>query len=142
MDSGTLIAVSRLNHEKKWLGMTKERRSHPRVKVSHPVLYCTDISPTPRLATIVDLSMGGAAIRTPHRLTNGQVIWLTMIIDRQVTTCRGSVVHVLLDEERPMAGVRFERMSQQVRVHLGEHISHLLEQRNHGINGTTYFFHK
>lgn len=113
--------------------MTKERRSNPRVDVSHPVLYLTNICPSPRLARTIDLSMGGAGIETPHCLVDGQALELSIAIHPRVIYCSGQVVYILLGDGKPMAGIRFKNMSQRDRRHLEEHISLLMEpQRNVG----------
>lgn len=110
--------------------MVKERRHNPRIRVSHPCLFLTGISPSPRLASTVDLSLGGVRVATPYCLITGQMIDLTIAIGGSVISCRGRVVYVLLDVDGPMAGVRFEEISNQDRLHLDEHISNLLEQQS------------
>ncbi|NIS71161.1 MAG: hypothetical protein GTO12_20140 [Proteobacteria bacterium] len=110
--------------------MVNERRHNPRVRVSHPCLFWTGISPTPRLASTVDLSLGGVRFATPYCLITDQMVDLAIAIGGSVISCQGRVVYVLLDVDRPMAGVRFEKISNQDRLHLDEHISNLLEQQS------------
>ncbi|NIQ39915.1 MAG: hypothetical protein GTN81_15200 [Proteobacteria bacterium] len=106
-----------------------ERRRHPRIEVSHPVLYFPDISPRPRVATTVDLSMGGTKLVTPYGLISGEDLGISIAIYPQVIRCRGTVVHVFRSpNERLTAGVRFEEMSTQDRTYLGDYISSIMEQ--------------
>ena len=114
-----------------------ERRSHPRVRVSHPVLYFTDIFPKPRVATTIDLSMGGTRIETPYSLISGENLEISIAIHPQVIKSRSQVVHILpLPGERMFAGtrfeagLRFEEMSTQDRTFLEEYISRVMEQDN------------
>ena len=53
----------------------KERRSYPRVEVSHPVLYFTDIYPRPKAASTVDLS-----IEDPLTFINTNVVGTQVIL--------------------------------------------------------------
>lgn len=114
-----------------------EKRSHPRVKASHPALYLTDNYERPRVATTVDLSMGGTKIETPYSLIPGERLQISIAIHPQVIKCRGTVVHTVeLTGERLKAGalyeagVQFEEMSMHDRLYLGEHISHVMEPWN------------
>ena len=122
--------IGNLNEGLEGWGMI-ERRRHPRVKASHPVLYFTDIYPRPRVATTVDLSMGGTRIETPYSLVSGADLEMTIAIHPRVIKCTGQVVHTRwVDGERLNAGVRFEDMSKQDRLYLGEYISHVVQQPN------------
>ncbi len=109
----------------------RERRSHPRVAISHPVLYLADVYPRPKVARAVDLSLGGTRIETPHSLVAGERLEISIAIYPQVIKCRGKVIHTLqVTGERLKAGIRFEEMSEQERVYLGEYISSLVKQRD------------
>lgn len=106
-----------------------ERRNHSRVEGSHPAVYFTDIHSNPKVATAVDLSMGGTRIETPYGLITGEGLEITIAIQPQVIKCRGEVVHVLeLVDDRPKAGVRFKRMSKKDRLHLGQYLASIMEQ--------------
>lgn len=108
-----------------------ERRSHPRVEVSHPVLYLNVIFPRPKVGSTVDLSIGGTRIETPYSLITNEILDISIAINPHVIKCRGEVVHVLdLIGERLQAGVRFEEMSKQDKLYLGEYISYVMEQQN------------
>lgn len=108
-----------------------ERRRYPRVKASHPVLYFTDIHPRPRVATTVDLSLGGTRIETPYGLVSGADLEISIAIHPRVIKCTGQVVHTRwVDSERLNAGVRFEDMPKQDRLYLGEYIAHVMQQPN------------
>jgi len=107
-----------------------ERRRHPRVEVSHPVLYFPDIYPRPRVASTIDLSIGGTKIETPYTLVSGEDLGLSIAIYPQVIKCRCQVVHVLQPlGERTKAGVRFEEMSTQDQRYLSEYIASVIEHR-------------
>ncbi|MBW2059228.1 MAG: PilZ domain-containing protein [Deltaproteobacteria bacterium] len=114
-----------------------ERRNHPRVKVSHPALYVGESYHTPRVATTVDLSLGGARIETPYSLIPGERLQISIAVHPQVIQCRGTVVRSLeLTGERRRggaryeAGVRFEEMSLHDRHHLSRHITRIMEPWN------------
>lgn len=107
-----------------------ERRSHRRVKVSHSVLYFTNLYPRPTVATAVDLSLGGTRIETCHSLISGEVLEIYIAIHPQVIKSRGEIVHVSdWMAGRPKAGVRFEDLSKQDSLYLREYISHVMEHR-------------
>jgi hypothetical protein len=114
-----------------------ERRSHPRVKASHPVLYFSDIFPRSRVSSTVDISLGGTRIETtPFSLISGEDLGLSIAIHPRVIKCRGKVVRVLEEsDQRPTARVRFEAglrfggMSEWDRSYLGQYLSHLTEQQ-------------
>ena len=112
-----------------------ERRSHPRVKISRPALYFTDIYARPTVATTVDLSVGGTRIHTPYSLVSGESLQISIAIRPQVIRCVGKVVHILEIPDgrvhagaRHEAGIRFEDMSMQDRLYLGEYLSSLMEE--------------
>lgn len=118
--------------------MRTERRRHPRAKVSHRVLYSSDIYPISRIVSTIDLSLGGTRIdTTPFGLTPGEDLEISILIGSKVIECKGEVVHILrLAGERLQAGIAFKEMSEQDESYLGEHISYLVEQRNNGINAS------
>ncbi|NIM99518.1 MAG: hypothetical protein GTO24_16035 [candidate division Zixibacteria bacterium] len=108
-----------------------ERRNHPRVKVSHFVLYFTDSYPRPKVSSTVDLSLGGVRIETPYGLISGERLEISIAIRPQVIKCKGQVVHVLWSgSERLKAGIRCEELSKQSGLYLGEYISSIIEQQN------------
>ncbi len=107
-----------------------ERRNHPRVKVSHPVLYFTDSYPRPKVGSTVDLSLGGVRIETPYGLISGERLEISIAIRPQVIRCKGQVVHILWPGgERLKAGIRFEELSKKDGLYLGEYISNIIEQQ-------------
>ena len=107
-----------------------ERRNHPRVEGSHPALCFSDIYSSPKVATAVDLSMGGTRIETPHTLIMGERLQITIAIHSQVIKCRGEVVHVLESiSDRPKAGIRFEELSRHDKLYLRQYLSYVMEQR-------------
>ena len=111
-----------------------ERRTHPRIRVSHPALYFSHIYPRPRVASTVDLSMGGTRIETPYSLIFGEHLDISIAIRPQVIQCRGKVVHLRTSqgEESPVglrfeAGIRFEGMSEPDRLYLNDYLSGMME---------------
>jgi len=109
-----------------------ERRSCPRVKVCHRVLYFADIYPRPMVASTFDLSLGGARIETtPYTLTQDEKLEVLIAIHPRTIKCRGKVVHVLqVTGEKPQAGIGFEDISEQDRLYLQEYISSVMEGRD------------
>jgi len=114
-----------------------ERRSHPRIRVSHPALYFSHIYPRPRVASTVDLSLGGTRIETPYSLIFGEHLDISIAIRPQVIQCRGRVAHVRTSqgEDSPIglrfeAGIRFEGMSEQDRLYLTDYLSGMMEEVN------------
>lgn len=115
----------------------RERRIHPRLRVTHPALYFSHIYPRPRVASTVDLSMGGARIETPYSLIFGEHLDISIAIRPQVIQCRGKVVHVRTSQGdySPMglrfeAGIRFEGMSEHDRLYLSDYLSGMMEEVN------------
>ncbi len=113
-----------------------ERRTHPRVKVSHPVLYFSDLYPKSRVSETIDISLGGTRMETtPFTLVFGEDLDLSIAIHPQVIRCRGKVVRVMqvADESATVgirfeAGLRFEGISKDDRSYLGDYISHVMKQ--------------
>jgi c-di-GMP-binding flagellar brake protein YcgR len=110
-----------------------ERRSHPRVKVSCPVLYTTHTYPCPRVATATDLSLGGTRIEKGYYLTKSAKIQVSIVIPSHVIKCKGKVMYILLlKNERLMAGVQFEGLSAHDKRHLGQYISYIMSENRAG----------
>jgi len=107
-----------------------ERRNHPRVEVSHPVLYFTDLYPRPKVGSTIDLSLGGTRIETPHNLISGETLEISIAIHPQVIKCRAKVVYASqVRGERLKVGVRFEEMSKQDQHYLEDYISHIMQRQ-------------
>jgi hypothetical protein len=107
-----------------------ERRSHPRVGVSHPVLYFTDIYPRPKAGSTLDLSLGGVRIDTPHDLITGERLEMSIAIRPQSIKCRGKAMYVLRPQTgSTTAGIRFEELSEHDKIYLRQYISYVMEQR-------------
>jgi hypothetical protein len=114
-----------------------ERRSHPRVEASHAVLYLTDIYSGPRVASTLDLSLGGARIETPYSLTKGEKVELSIAIHPQVIKCRGHVLETLWpDGDCLKVRVQFQEIRTQDRLYLQQHISRLIEKQRTCIDGS------
>jgi hypothetical protein len=112
-----------------------EKRTYGRVEVSHPALYFSNVYPRPTAASAIDLSLGGTRIETSHSLIPGEDLKMYIAIHPQVIKCRGEVVHVSdLKDGRPKAGIRFEGLSKQDTLYLGEYISYVMEQHNGAIS--------
>jgi hypothetical protein len=114
-----------------------ERRIHPRVKASHPALYLAHVYPRPRVATTVDLSMGGTRIETPYSLISGEALEISIAIHPQVVKCTGKVVHILdaggenlTGRRRCEAGIQFEEMSEDDKLYLGDYLARLMKQHS------------
>jgi hypothetical protein len=108
-----------------------EKRSYPRVSIDHVVLYTPDIAPRPRVARVIDLSLGGTRIETPYSLTKGEGLEISIAIHPQVIRCRGQVEHIYWpDGERLKAGIRFEALSKHDLLYLKGYISYVMEQRD------------
>jgi c-di-GMP-binding flagellar brake protein YcgR len=107
-----------------------EKRKYPRIEASHPVLYYSDIYPRPKVASIVDISLGGARIETRYALMEYEGLDISIAIQPQVIKCKGRVMYVLDSEgERLQAGVRFEDLSPQDSNFLGQYISSIADQQ-------------
>ena len=107
-----------------------ERRIYPRIKASHSALYFTRVCPRPRVASTVDLSMGGTRIETSYGLVTGQRLEITIAIRPQAITCRGKTVYVLGPENgSAKAGIKFEELSEYDRLYLREYLSHAMKER-------------
>ncbi len=107
-----------------------ERRVHPRMKASHPVIYSSDIYFRPRVGSTLDLSIGGTRIETPYGLIIGERVQISIAIPSQVIKCRSKVLHISrFDDESLEAGVRFEDMADHHRVCLLEYMLSIMGQR-------------
>ena len=107
-----------------------ERRSSPRVEVSHPVIYLPDVYPRPRIAKTVDISMGGTKIESPHSLTKDEGLKITICTDSEVIKCRGKVVYVTVaGDGRVRAGIEFKELWKGDRIYLGQYLSYVLERQ-------------
>ncbi|NIO03138.1 MAG: hypothetical protein GTN74_00595 [Proteobacteria bacterium] len=113
------------------------RRSHPRVKASHAVLYLSEIYSGPRVASTLDFSSGTVRVETPYSLTNGEKVELSIAIHPQVIECKGHVVETLWpDEDRLKVRVQFQEIRTQDRLYLQEQISRLMEKQRKWIHGS------
>ena len=107
-----------------------EKRKDPRVEVSRPVLYFTDIYGRPKVASTVDLSMGGTRIETSYGLIAGERLEVTIPLRPQAITCRGRAVHVsMLQKGRMEAGIQFEELSEYDRLYLSQYLSEVIQKR-------------
>lgn len=107
-----------------------ERRNSPRLRVSHPALYFTDIYPRPNVASTVDLSLGGTKIKIPHSLIAGERLEITIAIHPQAIKCRGKTIYVVwLEKGKMEAGIQFEELSTQDKLYLRQYLAYLAEQR-------------
>jgi c-di-GMP-binding flagellar brake protein YcgR len=109
-----------------------ERRNYPRSGVSHFVLYFSDIYPRPRVASTLDLSLGGTGIKTSYGygLVRGERLEISIAIPPQAITCRGKAIYVVGPEDgRMKAGIEFEELSTHDKLHLKQYLSHATEQR-------------
>lgn len=106
-----------------------ERRNYPRLSVSHPVLYFTDIYPRPNVASTLDLSLGGTRIKIPYSLMAGERLEIAIAIRPHAIRCRGKTIHVLwLEKGKMEAGIQFEELSGQDKLYLSQYLSYVTEQ--------------
>jgi len=109
-----------------------ERRNYTRLGVSHFVLYFSDIYPRPRVASALDLSLGGTRIKTSYGygLIAGERLEICIAIRPEAIKCRGKAIYVLGPEEGSMkAGIEFEELSAHDKLHLKQYLSHATAQR-------------
>lgn len=107
-----------------------ERRAYPRVKVSHSILYLSEIYPSPRVASTVDLSLGGTKIETFYSLTSGEYLQVSVAIHPQVIKCKGKVVYTQQETgEKLKAGIQFKEMSDGDKIYLRQYLFHVVEQQ-------------
>jgi hypothetical protein len=111
-----------------------ERRCDPRVPVSYPVYYQGDSYPGARVASILDLSVGGVRIETLQALTVGDVLDMTIMVRSKLINCKGAVMHVVgWRGESIEAGIRFLGLLKQDRLYLGGFISYAMARQLVGI---------
>jgi hypothetical protein len=107
-----------------------ERRAHPRVEVSHPVLYRSDFYRSPKIASTIDLSLGGIKIEGLHTLDRDEGLEITIAIRPLVVQCRGRVIHVAQGRNnRATAGIQFEGMSEKDRAGLRDYLLDVMDQK-------------
>ncbi|NIQ39590.1 MAG: hypothetical protein GTN81_13510 [Proteobacteria bacterium] len=110
--------------------MTEERRKHPRIKASHPVVFHTNVERKPRLGLTVDLSMGGTQIESVYSLTTHEELELAIHTDLLIIACKGKVMYVFEpDSGNVKAGIRFEALSEYDRLYLRHYLFHIMGQR-------------
>jgi c-di-GMP-binding flagellar brake protein YcgR len=106
-----------------------ERRHHPRLEASHPVLCFADIYARPKGASTLDLSLGGTRIETPFGLRTGESLEITIAIPSQAITCRGRAVYVTGPENGSMkVGIKFEQLSEYDKLYLRQYLSYALKR--------------
>ncbi len=109
--------------------MTAEKRSYPRINVSHSVLYSKDIYPKQTIASTVNLSMGGTQIESFYSLNKDEALQIAIHIDLRIIKCRGKVIHVLrLENDKVRAGIRFEALPEDEKFYLRQYLSHGTEK--------------
>ena len=103
----------------------RERRNHPRIKVSLTALYDSEIWSSSRVVTGADLSLTGIRIRTsPYRLFSDEDLEISFILCGRVIRCTGKVIHVQESEDgKQEAGIRFGDLSDQDRLYLKKYLS-------------------
>lgn len=107
-----------------------EMRDFPRVDVSHPVMYLSNIYPRPNVALTLDLSQSGTRLKIPYSLMAGEGLEISIAIHSQVIKCQGKVIHVLhLEKGRMEAGIQFGELSPNDRLYLKQYIFYIMEQQ-------------
>ena len=112
------------------VGYRMEKRSYPRIEISHPVIYFPDVHPRPKIAKTLDLSMGGTKIESRYGLVKDEGLKITICTDSEVLKCRGKVVHVTgMEDGRMEAGIEFEELSKGDRIYLGQYLSYMMDRQ-------------
>jgi len=110
-----------------------ERRTYPRVEVSHTVLYFIDFYPRPTIASTLDLSLGGTKIESLYSLNKDEGLGISIAIRFQVIKSRGKVVYVLEQEAGKIeAGIQFEEMPEHDRRYLRQYLFQVMEKQARG----------
>ncbi len=107
-----------------------ERRAHPRIQSSRPVLYQKDLYPKETLAYTVNISTDGVKIRSLYSLAKGESldIAVSFAADSRVIRCRGRVKYVLGPVNgRIVAGIQFEELSERDKLYLWQSLYYLKE---------------
>jgi hypothetical protein len=108
-----------------------ERRSSPRVEVTYPVLYSTDIYSRPQVGSTLDLGLGGTRIETLYGLTLGDRLTISIAADPHIIRLRGQVVYTQPSHGGKLeAGVRFEDMPKGDGLYLHEYVNYLVERKD------------
>jgi len=106
-----------------------ERRKHHRIEAFHPVLYYSDTYPRPKIASTLNISLGGAGIETRFPMMRSEGLEISIAIRSHVIKCRGEVVYVLDSEgEKVRVGVQFEGLSKEDNSFLGEYLSSITKR--------------
>ena len=105
-----------------------EKRTYPRIAVSRPLLYESDIYPKPRIAFTRDLSIGGARIEDAASLYTQERLSLWFSLETRVLPCRGRVVHIQQVGHRFSAGICFESMTDEDRIALAQYLTDFLKK--------------
>jgi c-di-GMP-binding flagellar brake protein YcgR len=107
-----------------------ERRKYPRIEALQPVLYYSNTYPSPKVASTLDLSLGGARIETRTSIRKREGLDIAIAIQPRVIRCRGKVMYVIdSNGERMRAGIRFEDLSQDDFLSLGEYLSSMTSEQ-------------
>ncbi|NIQ38203.1 MAG: hypothetical protein GTN81_06405 [Proteobacteria bacterium] len=107
-----------------------ERRNHPRVAVTHPALYSSNVYPRPKVASTLDLSLGGTKIEIIHTLDKNEGLEISIAIQPQVIKCRGKVIYVQERENGKVeAGIQFEGLSAPDQLYLRQYLLHVMDQQ-------------
>jgi hypothetical protein len=106
--------------------LSMERRRHPRVKATCPLLHFSEIYPGPTAASTLDLSVGGTRMETFYNLIVGQRLGISFSIPSEVIQCKGEVIHILQSTDgKQQAGIRFDDLSKQDRLRVEDYILEL-----------------
>jgi hypothetical protein len=107
-----------------------EKRVYPRVESFHVVRYRKGFYSGQKVASTVNLSLGGAKIRTPYGLEKGEGLEIAIGFpaDSRAIECRGKVKYVLEQEDgRTIAGIQFERLLENDSLYLWQSLYYLKE---------------
>lgn len=96
--------------EKKHQTKPSEQRRHPRLYVSVLLLYREQGSQ--KVTRTVNLSVGGARIRTRGELPSDKQLEFMLILDENACQCRGDVVYSMQEtvDQRTYSGIKFAEL--------------------------------
>lgn len=104
-----------------------EKRSSPRVRVSHLIYLQSDRYQNDQAASTHDLSAGGAGIESGCSIVPGEMLKISLVIPPQIIRCKAKVVHALsFIAEKVRAGVQFEDISKEDILYLEGYLSRVM----------------
>lgn len=106
-----------------------DRRSSIRLKMDYPAV-CTRLDNLgrpydQRISRLINVSLGGARLRSSFSVKTGEVLDVTMALGKNLVNFKGKVIHVIASEDQGFEfGVRFTDSEHQDRIALTRFIYH------------------